>query len=262
MFQKNRPLPGGPLSGAEVVSGLAPPGVLGAACKFLVGAATTAAAVDAGLQVYLVSVFDPSEPLTGISETTDRVYEVSGFVNLAQGLAIIAGGVCFIALLWRMARNGAILSPGKAKRRTHWAITGWFVPFLNLVRPYDMVKQAWVSTPVRDGGPIFEIPPGYFKAWWWLFIASGVANRVVARLQFNGVSTMRQLSNEANWLLFAQVLTVASGVACLLVLRALTRRQEKAIRFVWEANTQAIAGAMSTPPAPQSDFGSESDWPR
>lgn len=184
------------------------------------------------MQAYLVSVFDPSKPLSSISETTDRVYVASGFVNLAQSLVILAGGVCFIALLWRMVRNGAILLPGKAKRRTHWAITGWFVPFLNLVRPYDMVKQAWASTPVRDGGPIFEIPPGYFKAWWWLFLASGFADRVVARLQLNGVSTMRQLSNEATWLLIAQVLTVASGVACLLVLRALALRQENAIRSV------------------------------
>ncbi len=240
--------------GAGVVVGLATSGSLGTVCKVLVGASVVAGLLDAVIQVYLITVFDPSGSLAGISETAGNAYSASGVLAGIQFVLLIGAGVSFIALLWRMVRNGAILTPGKAKRKTHWAITGWFVPFLNLVRPYDMVKQAWATTPVRGGGPIFEEPPSYFKAWWWFFIASGFADRIVARLQINGTTTMRQLSNEAIWTLVAQTLTVNAGIACILVLRALTTRQDSAIRSVWEANTQAIAEGMANQaPRPSTD---------
>ncbi|MGH1489393.1 MAG: DUF4328 domain-containing protein [Acidimicrobiales bacterium] len=220
----------------------------------LLSACIAVAALDVPLEIYLIAAFDPSGSLADITDTTDNIYLASGLLALLQFLLLVATGITSIALIRRMTKNGAKLQPGRAKHKTHWAITGWFVPFLNLVRPYDMVKQIWVTSPPPPPGPINATPPSYFKLWWGLFIASSAADRIVGRLTRNGVFTMRQLSTEAIWTLVAQVLTVAAGLAFLYVLRAVVKRQDIAIQASWAATPPPVPTALQSNPEARNPY--------
>lgn len=193
-------------------------------------ACSVVAAADIPLEVYLINAFDRSGSTSDITATTDQIYVISGVLALVEFLLWVATGIVFISLLWRMTKNGHVLNQGRAKHKSHWAITGWFVPFLNLARPYDMVKQVWTTSPPPPPGPFNMTPPGYFKVWWGLFLATGFLRRVAAALTPDGFITMKLLSDQAIWNLIAQIFTVATGVAFFSVIQALIKRHETALQ--------------------------------
>ena len=68
---------------------------------------------------------------------------------------------------------------------TGWAIGAWFVPFLNLVRPIQIVNDIWRgSQPYLDdrfgwrGRPV----PRVFAFWWAAWLIAGALGGVAAQL--------------------------------------------------------------------------------
>ena len=96
---------------------------------------------------------------------------------IGQVLFWLGGAVAVIALLKRMMDNGRLLEPAQSKHKSHWAITGWFVPLLSLVRPYSVVKQIWNTGQLADAGSERELPESA-KWWWGLFVTSLFIDRL------------------------------------------------------------------------------------
>lgn len=225
------PLPPPPTSPKH--DGLVQLGRLAKVPVILVAAATALSAVDVLLEIYLLSKFDRSDTVFNISERTDDIYVLTGWLMLLHLLLFISAGVSVFLLLRRVLNNGAQMVPQEVKHKTHWAITGWFVPFLNLIRPYDMVKQAWVTNRSTSPGSRHEDPPDSFKLWWGLWIVMIIVERVASRFSPAVITTMDQLANEALATLIVQTLTTCTGVAFIYVLRALINRAQLAIESPW-----------------------------
>ena len=62
--------------------------------------------------------------------------------------------------------------------RSGWAIGGWFVPFLNLVRPYQIAKEL-----ASYSGPNETAPTNALPLWWALVIIGGHRQPVHLQLQ-------------------------------------------------------------------------------
>lgn len=110
---------------------------------------------------------------TSIDEVLRSDQQVSD-IGLAQLIVLALTALAFILwfvttyrALYRRRPNGLRYSPG-------WAVGGWLVPFLNLVRPYQMAHDAWF---VAEG----RIPPrrsrhwGLVRFWWFTWI---IANAI------------------------------------------------------------------------------------
>jgi len=56
-----------------------------------------------------------------------------------------------------------------------WAAGAWFVPFLNLFRPYQIMKEIWYKTQssVKIENPISH---NSVKIWWGVFIIGNIVN--------------------------------------------------------------------------------------
>jgi hypothetical protein len=63
-----------------------------------------------------------------------------------------------------------------------WAVGGWFVPFLNLVRPKQVMNELWLASGPdwRPGTDEWRRPrPATVLGWWWgLWIGTWLINRV------------------------------------------------------------------------------------
>ena len=102
-------------------------------------------------------------------------------ISISQLLYII---VFFISLIiyfiWiRQAyRNLYSLQLKPTEYSSAWAIGAYFVPFLNLVRPYTMMKEIWYgSQPVSDETNFHSSEShfglsssGFIKLWWGAFL--------------------------------------------------------------------------------------------
>ena len=207
--------------------------------KVLVFVSTALAGVAALTDIYLVLIFNRIP-----SAFEWSLYEASGVLILLDLLVYAVAGVAVVVLLYQMAANGAAIVPLAARHKSHWAITSWFIPFLNFVRPYSMVKQIWETSRTNQPNDHYETIPGYFKLWWGLFLATTLGGPIAPTVPADGPVSMNDFANEAIGQLILNLLTVGAGVTFLLVLRALVRRQEQAIVDPW------TVGKRPSPEAP------------
>ena len=53
-----------------------------------------------------------------------------------------------------------------------WAVGGFFVPFLNFVRPFQVMKEVWIGSANLSGDVEAESWPTPLVGWWWAFFLS------------------------------------------------------------------------------------------
>ena len=125
----------------------------------------------------------------------------------------ITGGILFCVWLVRASKNARALGAQEMEYSPGWTVGWFFVPVLNLFRPYEAVKELYQASD-PEAGPTdwaaFE-PPGLLLTWWFSWIA------------FTIVGSMAQ--NFWNLPFLSAILAAVSAVLALRVLLAIERRQ-------------------------------------
>jgi len=70
-----------------------------------------------------------------------------------------------------------------------WAAGCWFVPFLNLVRPYQIMREIWDKTQERaQQGTQFPVikSASILGLWWFLWIVTNIASNIYTRIVLSG----------------------------------------------------------------------------
>jgi hypothetical protein len=126
-----------------------------------------------------------SEDLTNESaEQSDIIIGVVALIFLAS---LILNIVVFIlwfrrayANLHRLEGSNSILSYTEG-----WAAGCWFVPFMNLVRPYTIMKEIWNETQSNIPGKIERegLQDTELIGWWWgAWIISNIVTNIASKL--------------------------------------------------------------------------------
>jgi len=63
-----------------------------------------------------------------------------------------------------------------------WAAGAWFVPFLNLVRPFQIVREIWNKLQNYLQLPEVNKDSGHIGIWWACFLISGFLSRISSRM--------------------------------------------------------------------------------
>jgi hypothetical protein len=91
---------------------------------------------------------------------------------VAVGIIVMVGSTAtFLAWFYRAYKNldlagvNTLYAPG-------WAIGSFFVPLLNLIRPYRIMEEIWLENAGRLNDPNStespaEEQPGALLKWWW-----------------------------------------------------------------------------------------------
>jgi hypothetical protein len=99
--------------------------------------------------------------------------------NEVQHAAIVVGivnlvtAVLFITWLFRLVTDVDRRRPGTLRHRTGWAIGGWFIPLFNLVRPKQVVDDAWRSASPASAWATSS--PWWIQAWWASWVIAALA---------------------------------------------------------------------------------------
>ncbi len=156
-------------------------------------------------------------------------------IMVAELICSVVTAAVFIAWTHRVYGNLPALGAPDLPYKRGWAIGGWFVPFLNLLRPKQIIDIVWrVAHPDRGLEPaadwrLIKVSP--LVHWWWgLFIVVRVLP-----LSFDSGATpsINGLRTEANALAGAgAVELVAAVLAFLLVTRITTNQIDRHNRLV------------------------------
>lgn len=139
--------------------------VAGALRGLLLGCAVSAA-VGLGMALWTLSLSDQALNGAGYGEAEANAYDtLDVIVSVAGGLVFLATIPVFITWLWAAYRNDRV-DPTRLTHGSGWTVGAWFVPFLNLVRPYRLVAD--LRQGVRSGlGDERPDPYPRSVAWWW-----------------------------------------------------------------------------------------------
>lgn len=140
--------------------------------------------------------------------------------------------VGFCMWIYRAAANVVALT-GDTRIRPGWAVGYFFIPILNLWKPYQAIRDVWVVSgeveSIRSDGPAHygreTGSAGLVLTWWLAWVASMLINNYANR-SMNDSTTPADVAHAADITLVA---LGASGLALALaiaVIHALTKRIE------------------------------------
>lgn len=111
--------------------------------------------------------------------------------------------VFFIQWMRRAYYNLHSLGTTGLRHTEGWAAGAWFIPFLNWVWPYEIMKDIWHATQQmaylrNPQQPGYKHEPGKLVGWWWaFFILKGILGYVASFMEpasFNAYAALGLLA--------------------------------------------------------------------
>lgn len=117
-----------------------------------------------------VGAFVAPEVLRSMAETNDSRQQLVGILQLCVGVTTIA---TFALWIYRANANVRQLGARGMKFTPGWSVGWYFIPFFNLVRPYQAMKEIWCASKTPDDWN--SVARGSILPWWWgLFLAHSI----------------------------------------------------------------------------------------
>jgi hypothetical protein len=171
-----------------------------------------------------------------------------GLLSLVEILARVATIVVFLMWLYRAYSNLSPLKVRDLEFTPGWAVGWWFIPFANLIKPYQAVSETW-----RESDPDYDPDLGYltssvenpwvFPIWWGTFIIGNVISRIADKAGGDEISDVYVYA-----LLASSIFSGIAAVSLIWIVRTTTQRQD--LRF---ERIKRSTGNMQPPPPPVFD---------
>ncbi|CAN5594710.1 hypothetical protein BH24ACI3_BH24ACI3_10620 [soil metagenome] len=179
---------------------------------------------------------------------------LQGIVILFRAPFYIATIVVFLIWLYRAHSNLYALMPTNLEFSSGWAVGWWFIPFANLVKPFQVVREVWwESDPDIPDAQNFltaslHSAPTYMVLWWIFWIAGNIASNVAGRVY--DPDRIDTVTSSGVAFIIAGFLMVIGAALAIYVVRDITLRQEMRAMAVGQRATAA-------PPPPPVFAGSD-----
>jgi hypothetical protein len=184
------------------------------------------AVVDISLMQLLSKTTSASTTAAGVNESLILSLVIR---FLLVGILLLTA-VFFLIWIYRTHKNLTVLGATELKYSPGWAVGGFFVPLVNLFRPYQVVTEIWKASAreARRGGGInwkYEHVPVYFGVWWGLGLLSGFFNFFSTFVILGGGQT-NQLLVASRYRIVYTAVNIAYAALAIAVVMRITARQE------------------------------------
>ncbi len=105
-----------------------------------------------------------------------------------QLLVLVACWVIIAMWIYRMASNTRFLAgANKMDYTPGWAVGWYFIPFANLWKPYQAMKEIWTLNVVRDRDSS-ELIAMLLPLWWFLWLVWNFVSNAAGRMSWRATS--------------------------------------------------------------------------
>ncbi|MDM7924087.1 MAG: DUF4328 domain-containing protein [Pyrinomonadaceae bacterium] len=186
---------------------------------------------------------------------------LQGLVYLMLGPIAIATIVGFLMWLYRAHSNLPALQAQHTSFTPGWAVGWWFIPFANLVKPFQAVREVWAeSDPDIPQEMSFlsaslHSAPTYMGFWWAFWIISNIISNITSRVY--NPDRMDELVVGGVLFTLSGITTAIAAVLAIKVVRDTTNRQEE--------RSKNVRSVMNIQPPPPPTFYPEpapGGWPQ
>jgi hypothetical protein len=196
----------------------------------------------------LVGIAQVLSPEARMESMEDSLWlMVQGLIALIQFPVYIFAVVTFLMWLHRIYTNLEPLGSDQNAYTPGWAVGWWFLPFANLVKPYQVVKNAWIESDPEMQADSFlagtgSMAPGWIGLWWGAWIAANIG----ANIQSIAMQSNSSRDVEAGGYVFiatGMVWLIAALLAIRIILSITERQEARLVNF-------GARGPQGPPPPP------------
>jgi hypothetical protein len=159
---------------------------LGRALTLLLAGCAAISGLRVLLDLYGITLFhrwaaDSSTVRLADGEYYDTMSQVHSVLFL---LVYVATGI--VTMTWLFQAYGSReADPELLPHPRWWTIGGWVIPFVSIVRPFQLVRDLYLATAgerprYHPDGKV--IVPGHFWWWWACYLSGGVLSYISLRL--------------------------------------------------------------------------------
>lgn len=144
-------------------------------------------------------------------------------IGILQLVLHISAWVFFI--LWFRRAYYNLHAVGRRMEFTEgWAAGAWFVPLLNLVRPYQIMREIWVDTQLASYDRV-EKDTSLVGWWWAIFLINNFVSNIAGRL-YRDSGTLEQIQTASTWMIVSDIIEIGALLVVIHMIRE-TRTMER-----------------------------------
>src|SRR2546428_13386 len=159
-----------------------------------------------------------------------ELYEaLTGLVTLFYFSGWFLSVVAFLSWLYRAFKNLSALGARKLRFTPGWAVGWFFVPLMDLIRPYEAVNELWhASDPaIPSYEPASRAAPAPVRWWWSLFILWVLTARLANQLNQPTGSGVFEGQAAHLLMIVSYVLEIPAAILAIRLIGAINQNQER-----------------------------------
>lgn len=145
-----------------------------------------------------------------------------------QLVAFVLTGIVWLFWLYRAYSTLTVLGTRKSRFTPGWAVGYWFIPFVNLVRPYQIVVDLWLrSASLNATDSVEHLPRPALVGWWWaVYLLTGAAGRLYASFS-RLAESVSQLITVTDIGMVGDAIGIVAAVLAIGIVRKIDRLQQR-----------------------------------
>ena len=158
------------------------------------------------------------------SEEATRSDDRVAAVAIAGLVVLVITGIIWLVWQHRSHANLHAVRLRELEYTPGWSVGWWLIPFANLVKPFQTVRELWKASSGDDAW--WQNPTWPLIGWWWaLWIVRLVLERVATAV-FNGATTLERVMFSSRLFLAYEVVVIIASFLAIAIVRAVIERQE------------------------------------
>lgn len=167
---------------------------------------------------------------------------------VAQFIVLITISVIYLFWKNRAYKNLDSLKAFRREYSSGWAVGAYFVPFLNLFKPFQIMREIWKGSDPgyidndSESGTNWKAAPSniLLPVWWIIFLIDSVLGNISYRMS-NNFNTLQQIQNYSIVNLVSDTFGIFSAITLIILARKLNQRQENKYQRI------ELSGNINTP---------------
>jgi len=149
-------------------------------------------------------------------------------VGLLKVAALLGTGIVWLAWVHRAYGNLGLVGSKRSRFPQGWAVGYWLIPFVNLVRAYQTMKDLWLrSESLNDRDGYDNLPaPAFLTTWWGVYWTWAAVERVFGFLAPN-TQSVGDLTNVTDLEMLVNVVGIVAALLAIKVVREIDRHQQR-----------------------------------
>ena len=173
------------------------------------------------LRDFQAGTFDSETDPTDAANANDLR---QGIVGVMQALIFITSGVLILMWTYRANFNARRLGASGMEFSPGWAVGWYFVPFANLWKPYQAMKEIWQASASPERWEQ-EDRTWLLPLWWTIWIISNILGNVAFRLAWQDEPSLDQLIASSSVMLASDILDIPLAVVFFFLVQKVHRMQ-------------------------------------